>query len=175
MRCLISHFYRMPLQDILLVVLMVWIADVIFTYICPQKIWRRINVCIFYVTIGLIFYMTIVGRKVGSNFEIILVPFSSLQKAKSQPEIYRTLLMNVILFLPFGLSFPYILSELRKHKVQLTIICAGILSLMIEFLQFYFSFGRCEVDDVIMNTIGAIIGVVVYYLSRKIKLKLDIN
>lgn len=119
--------------------------------------------------------MTIAGRKVGSNFEIILVPFSSFEEAKSQPEIYRTLLMNVILFLPFGLSFPYTLSELRKYKVQLTITCAGILSLMIEFLQFYFSFGRCEVDDVIMNTIGAIIGVVVYYLSRKIKLKLDIN
>lgn len=38
----------------------------------------------------------------------------------------------------------------------------------IEAAQFYYDLGRCEVDDVIMNTLGCAIGMVPVILAKKI-------
>lgn len=71
------------------------------------------------------------------------------------------MLMNVFLFVPFGLTAPNVLSRLKRlWPVIFTVVSAFILSVAIEFTQYYFHLGRCEMDDVIMNTLGAAIGTV---------------
>ena len=58
---------------------------------------------------------------------------------------------NVLLFIPFGLFFP-----LSRFKY---IFLTGILySLLIEICQYIFRLGLCEIDDVISNVFGALIG-----------------
>lgn len=90
--------------------------------------------------------------------EVILTPFYSFVEAKTEPEIYRSMLMNVFLFVPLGLTMPFALPSKWKHRRLITIIFAFLLSGGIEFLQYRYSLGRCEVDDVICNTLGAVIG-----------------
>ena len=76
-------------------------------------------------------------------------------------------LMNVFLFFPLGLTFPHVLPEKWKHQVGASILFALLLSVVIEYCQYYFSLGRVETDDVICNTLGAAIGTLSYTLERK--------
>ena len=48
---------------------------------------------------------------------------------------------------------------------------ALILSVFIELSQFVFNFGWCEVDDVISNTLGAMIGYGVLWKANKRKVE----
>lgn len=76
------------------------------------------------------------------------------------------MLMNVFLFVPIGLSLPFALSK-KKHPVIITMIAAFLFSVSIEAIQYYFALGLCEMDDVIMNTLGAMIGTLAYFLSSR--------
>ena len=61
-------------------------------------------------------------------------------------------LLNILFFIPYGLLFPW------KDSWKRVFVTALVLSVFIEFSQFIFNLGWCEVDDVISNTLGAMIG-----------------
>lgn len=63
----------------------------------------------------------------------------------------RAMLMNAFLFVPVGLSLPNVLPP-KTHPVAVAV----------EAAQLWFHLGRCEVDDVILNTLGAAIGAAAY-------------
>lgn len=71
------------------------------------------------------------------------------------------MLMNIFLFEPIGLSLPNILPK-KAHPVAATVIIAILSSVLIEAAQYCFCLGRCEIDDVIMNTLGTAIGGIAY-------------
>ena len=75
------------------------------------------------------------------------------------------MLMKVFLFVPIGLSLPFALGKGRL-SVFLTVAAALIFSAGIEYMQYLYALGRCEVDDVIMNTLGALIGCLAHWLFR---------
>ena len=113
-----------------------------------------------------ILYATVVSRG-ESSLGHDLTPFSSFQRAIEQPEMYRSMLMNVFLFVPLGMSLPFVLPVRWKHTMIITVLLAFILSVGIESLQYILSIGRCEVDDVIMNMLGAFIGSCAFLKIRK--------
>lgn len=78
-------------------------------------------------------------------------------------EYPRTLLMNVLLFLPFGISFPYLLRG--KNRAFKTAAAALGISFLAEVLQYVFAIGVTEADDLICNTAGALLGSIGYYIS----------
>ena len=88
------------------------------------------------------------------KFNILSFAFSLLLIIK------MTLLMNVILFLPFGLTIPYVAEviKIRKNKFRwiLCMVSGFLLSVAIESFQYYFCLGRAETDDVICNTLGCV-------------------
>ena len=61
-------------------------------------------------------------------------------------------LLNILFFIPYGLLFPW------KGNWKRVFVTALVLSVFIELSQFIFNLGWCEVDDVISNTLGAMIG-----------------
>ena len=79
--------------------------------------------------------------------------------------------MNILFFIPFGLLFPL---EEKKGNLgwRSVLIVAAVTSALIELSQYVFVLGECEVDDVISNTLGAMIG---YWIinHRKITHPLD--
>ena len=108
-----------------------------------------------------ILYMTIIGRSpVTKRAEFI--PFWSYVK----PELWNEILLNYILFIPFG--FLLYLShgdkrEIRKKGISTaTAVFIGFLiSSLIEINQFLFRIGLFEFDDIMGNTIGCYIGVMI--------------
>ena len=124
-----------------------------------QKIWKVVNRLLAVFSILVILYLTVIKREAGDK-GVSLTPFITFQLAKIEPELYRSMLMNVFLFVPFGLSFPYLFPEKWKPagKVLLTVLAGFLLSAGIEAAQYYFHLGLAETDDVIMNTAGTVFG-----------------
>lgn len=76
--------------------------------------------------------------------------------------------MNVVVFVPVGflLGFRIQDSSFTIRKALLVALMGCGISVLIEALQFFFMRGFSEVDDVIHNTVGCLIGFCVYAIGR---------
>jgi glycopeptide antibiotics resistance protein len=63
---------------------------------------------------------------------------------------------NIIGFMPFGFILPLLAKKFQK--LGTVIIHTFCLSLTFELLQLVFEFGSFDVDDLILNTLGGILG-----------------
>ncbi|WPQ65736.1 VanZ family protein [Chitinophaga sancti] len=73
---------------------------------------------------------------------------------------FGNLFGNIVLFLPFAFVMMQVFNMKRVVKIA---VLAFLLSLAIEIIQYYTESGVADVDDVLLNTTGAIAGV---YLCR---------
>ena len=89
-----------------------------------------------------------------------LVPFVSL----GQTGLSETV-SNVVSFIPFGL-----LAALNFKHTALWRLLAAVLafSVVVETLQYVFAIGTTDVTDVITNTLGGLVGLVLYRLVNRV-------
>lgn len=99
-----------------------------------------------------------------SGFDrIYLVPFSS------SPESMMPYVLNIIMTIPLGFLLPLIWKQFRTiKKVALS---GFLLSLSIELSQLFTQSRTTTTDDLIMNTLGAIIGYFIFKAFFHIILK----
>lgn len=64
---------------------------------------------------------------------------------------------NIIGFMPFGFILGVISTRCRKHWYN-AVICTYLLSYGIEMVQLITRAGSCDVDDIILNTLGGALG-----------------
>ena len=159
-----SRIYRYPLWSIPVIMVVGIVFYVVIYRKCKMTFLRRFNAVIFLLSIIGILRFTVLGRSFTDERLITLQPFISFQYAKVQPEFYRTMVMNTFLFFPFGLSMPFVLPEKCRGKLLLTLICAFLFSTGIELIQYFGGLGYCEVDDIICNTLGGLIGSMAYHI-----------
>ena len=174
-------FFYVYSRNLITIILLMFVSIPLWSYIGfvvgrkYQRIWKIMNLLIFGSVLLLIIYITL-GNRTLETKEICLIPFEFFSRAKIQPEIYRSMLMNVFLFFPMGVTLPYMLPDKWRYQTFFVIIFAFMFSGIIEFLQYYFCLGRAETDDVICNTLGCFIGTISYMISKKMvrkKLKID--
>ena len=133
-----------------------------------RSVLKYANIIICFIEVAVVLYITVISRTSG-EVEVCIIPFYSLVMAKGEPEMYRTMLMNVMLFVPLGLTMPYALRQSCSRKIMHTVLVALLLSTMIEGMQGIFHLGRAEIDDVICNTLGATVGSASYLMSDKME------
>lgn len=94
-----------------------------------------------------------------------LLPFINTLKEVFQYGSYvlKQVLLNIVLFIPFG----FLIGTLNKSFTQIT-VSAFLISIMIETLQ-YFNGRFTDIDDILSNTLGAIIGYLIYASYDKTK------
>lgn len=149
----------------------IWVAMavlVVFWGLCGllgtkklPKIWRGINIFCFICSVAAVLYVTVYDRSTKERF-LQLIPFHFIIEAQEHIEILRSMLMNVFLFVPFGLSLPFVINKKAGRTIKISIITALIFSVGIEIIQFSFGFGRAETDDVLSNVFGTFIGTLSY-------------
>lgn len=113
--------------------------------------------------IVLLFYLiaticnTVLFRPSQKNYSYELTPFWSYVAVEKGPIgwLFYQIVLNVILFIPIGFLFAYIFRPIGLLK---SFIPGLLFSIIIELLQLVFKRGLCEVDDVIHNTVGYVIG-----------------
>ena len=78
---------------------------------------------------------------------------------------FLNVVLNVAAFAPFGFFLPIISP---KNKKFLNIFLLSLeLTLAIETLQLLFKVGIFDVDDIVMNTLGGVLGYGIYYIGKK--------
>ena len=102
-------------------------------------------------------------------FRINLVPFVHLMDYPVFREAMVNLIGNTAMFIPLGIVWPAVYKKLDTHK---KVIAAGVgFSLCIEFLQLPFYDRVTDIDDLILNSLGFLLGYGLYLLVKKLKKK----
>lgn len=152
-----NYIYARPLTAILSVIAA---GVVLWSFLYGRlRRWQAINAWLFLLTAATILHTTLLTRAPGSG-GLILAPFAAFTAARVQPELYREMLMNVFLFFPLGLTLSNALPRRwnYRRRIGVTVLAGCALSAGIECAQYRFALGLAETDDVICNTLGALLG-----------------
>lgn len=80
---------------------------------------------------------------------------------------FENLVGNVVVFIPFGFLLPYVLEWGRNFLVML--MNAFLFVLGIEVFQLFSAFGAFDVDDILLNCFGAVLGYIAYLIYEAVK------
>jgi len=104
----------------------------------------------------MIYCTTVIYRNTCEVFKYDFHPFWSYEAIQSgRTELLAENIMNVLVFIPIGILIGWGFPKLPLWKA---ISLGCLISISIETLQFIFKRGFCEVDDVMHNTLGCLIG-----------------
>ena len=102
-------------------------------------------------------------------FRINWIPFISLFDYPEKRDILINVIGNTAMFIPLGIVWPSVYKGLDTHR---KIISAGIgFSLCIEILQLPFYDRVSDIDDLLLNSLGFIIGYLLYLLAKLLSKK----
>lgn len=97
-----------------------------------------------------------------------IVPFKTillyLPKIFDSPIAFYNILANVLMFMPMGLLLPALFKNI--NKLWKCILVVFLIVFIVEIIQFLTFRGSFDVDDIILNVCGSIVG----YLFIKIKI-----
>ncbi len=100
-----------------------------------------------------------------------MIPFDIVSQAKDNQVLFKSMVMYIMLFIPLTL-FGCSLFRYRSNKASVIFIVSGIgFSILIEILQYLFVLGQADVDDVICNSLGLLIGYLLYRLHDRYIMK----
>lgn len=102
-----------------------------------------------------------------------LVPFRTvmlyLRVAFKQDSIINfatiNLLGNVIMFIPMGIFLPSMFKS--KRNILNFIVTVIVMISMVEVIQLFTLLGSCDIDDLILNVVGATIGFLLWKYVHK--------
>lgn len=97
---------------------------------------------------------------------INLIPFRTMSpylKNITEPYAFKNIIANILAFIPLGF---FISNKNPKNVFKALIICLGVI-LSIELIQLFFKIGFFDVDDIILNFIGSLLGVFMSLFVRK--------
>lgn len=93
----------------------------------------------------------------------IFLHFKSSFKYYGGAALWISLLGNILLFVPLGFLFSYLFTN--RFRINL-LVGAGI-SLAIELFQLFLP-RSTDIDDLLSNVLGMLIGCLIFYLTKKI-------
>lgn len=93
-----------------------------------------------------------------------LIPFKGAMITNGKIN-FSEMIDNILVFCPFGI---YIGVLYRRWNLSEKVLAFFSVSLIYEVLQYIFAIGRSDITDVIMNTAGGIVGLLVYSFLHKI-------
>lgn len=124
--------------------------------------------------IVVLLYFTVIGRYSHEEYEYQINFFTSYRWffQYNGEQVLRQLLINFVMLMPVGFLLPVVINA--KHKYLITMALSLLLTVFIETMQLITKCGSFEVDDIINNFIGAVLGMLIYALCSKL-LKSKIN
>lgn len=88
---------------------------------------------------------------------INLIPFRSISpylRNITEPYAFKNIIANILVFIPLGF---FVSNKNSKNVFKTLVICLSVI-LSIECIQLLFKIGFFDVDDIILNFIGSLIG-----------------
>lgn len=118
-----------------------------------------------------LFFSEQMGRVPSDEYKYSLIPLREIRRYLVYwreigiRNVMLNLLGNVVCFVPFGFVLPIISRNQRKGSriLLLSFLC----SLLVELIQLVSKVGSCDVDDLILNTLGGMLGYFVFFASHR--------
>lgn len=121
------------------------------------------------------FDRTIISEKYRYN----IVPFAEIKRFWNYREQLGTLSLlvnlagNVICFMPFGFLLPVMTQRRIFHCGIVVVLCTALFSFGIELVQMVSRVGAFDVDDIILNTLGGLLGYIMMRITKHfVKIKI---
>lgn len=127
---------------------------------------HALNLVLMLVGLTIIFLVTFVRRE-SSKHEVILIPLRVLFGLRAPGDYWHVTVMNIVLYVPFSCGLCFVIGKKHTHPACMTVLICFILAFAAEARQYIFGSGTSEVDDVLMNTLGAFLGTLPYVFSCK--------
>lgn len=136
---------------------------------------RRLEKLLFVVYLGLLCYFLFFADSMGRNFaertyRYNLKPFQEIsrfiryRKELGWWSVSLNLAGNVLAFVPFGAFLPRLFPKCRKF---LPVAWFGFeFSLCVELIQLTAKVGSFDVDDILLNTLGGMLGYAAYRVTQ---------
>ena len=100
-------------------------------------------------------------------FRVNLLPLVNLFDYDSKRDLLVNVIGNVAMFIPSGIVLPIIYKRLDTFVKVL--LAGSSISLCIEIIQLPFSVRATDIDDLILNVVGVVMGYGIYALIRYIR------
>ena len=131
---------------------------------------REINkgmMLLFILYVLMVGYITIFSRAEGHSTDVLL-SFDSIEEAidRHSLEPLNHLMLNIAMFVPLGVLFPLI-HPWKLNKAMYVIPLGLMLSTIIETTQLMLQKGQCDIEDIVANTLGGLVGLLLYRLFRR--------
>ena len=155
------------------------IGTIVFWAVNRKKAAHSIVWLLFFEFVFLVLGMTVLYRHADSK-AVVYSPFWSYVSVwrYRNNEVLHEIILNVLLFVPIGFLWGLQSSKWPKKWQWLSTIILGVcLSAVIELLQYFLKKGCVELDDVIHNTLGCLIGFALWcgFANCFLGYKSDIN
>lgn len=103
----------------------------------------------------------------ASERTISIIPFKSVfemvHDGVSAARVIENVLGNLAVFMPLGLLLPI----LTKDKSKKILLYGFVLSLFIEVMQYILALGSSDIDDLLLNTLGTMVGYAIHKAVRR--------
>jgi glycopeptide antibiotics resistance protein len=122
------------------------------------------------VMVYFLFFCEQLGRTPKDTYHYNLEPFAEIKRYTSCIEelgyvnVILNLIGNVVCFMPLGFVLP-ILTHRRWGVIRITAISC-LASVVVEVMQLVTKLGSCDVDDIIMNTLGGLLGYILFLICN---------
>lgn len=140
-----------------------------------QRISKIIFLCYIIVMVYFLFFSEHYGRSLDREYRYNLVLFKEIKRfIRYRRELglesfLVNIFGNIFAFTPFGFVLPIISPNNRKF---LNIFLLSLeMTLTIELFQLLLKVGTFDVDDIFLNTLGAVLGYIAFFFCNKIRLK----
>ena len=131
---------------------------------------RVIAAVLFIVYFLYLVYLTFFSHLYGRDFmhrSINLIPFRTIMEYATASYNHNIIVINlfgnILAFAPLGFLLPFLFKKLSTLKTIL-LIAVGV-SIVIEIAQFAFGVGAADVDDVILNAAGGVLGYMLFRIT----------
>lgn len=152
---LYSLFSSIPIDAYILLLSIFVLGALLICQFKNQSKGRYILLLFLIEYIAIIFMTTVVYRSTPLNGGIKLEPFWSYRVTGDNSSLMMENITNVLAFIPIGFLFGCCFNHISWKFV---LLIGMALSMSVEFLQYRCDKGLCELDDVIHNTLGCVIG-----------------
>jgi VanZ family protein len=129
---------------------------------CDSVVQIILSVCVasvLFVYLSYLISLTLSGREAGSRDTRVDIEIFGTWRQDGTLSDFA--LENVLLFIPFGMIVP-LMSRFFKKWWNL-VLMAFISSILIEITQLITGRGYFEIDDILLNTAGALLGFMVFW------------
>lgn len=112
-----------------------------------------------FVVYVLILFQLLTDSEINTTGGLNLVPFTEMFRYKiGSPLFYSNVVGNILIFLPFGY---FVSGYVNASKISHIVWISAISSLTVELVQL--QIGRSfDIDDILLNMVGAIFGFLLY-------------